>query len=283
MKKQILSTLMLLACFGVSGQVYAASALTLNDITPTAGSSATKTAGILQLTDNSLADPTYQVGSAYSSSTVNLSSFNAAFSFKFSGSGTYGSADGLVFVIKNPGSKTSGGNGGGLGYGTITTGSGSYTGIPNSVGIEFDNWVNYEVGDPSGNHIGIDTNGNVQSLATANVSPSFNGTGVWYAWVDYSGSNLSVSVNQTGVKPGAAMLTYNIGSLDPIIGSSGAVIGFTGSTGGATQTAQVLSLNFQTSPGSPAAVPEPGSLALIGVGGALAMGRKNIMRRRKAC
>ncbi len=272
---------MILACWGATNQAHAGAMLTLDDITPTAGSSATKNGGILQLTDNNLPSPDYQIGSAYSSSTVNLSSFNASFSFQFSGTAPYGSADGLVFVIKNSGSKTSGGDGGGLGYGTISTGSGSYTGIPNSIGIEFDNWINYEVSDPSGNHFGIDKNGNVTSLATVNVSPAFNGNGPWYAWVDYNGSNLSVSVNTTNLKPGTPMLTYNIGNLQTIIGSSEAVIGFTGSTGGATQTEQVLSLNFANN--AIQAVPEPGSLALIGVGGMFVIGRKNIMRRAKAC
>jgi hypothetical protein len=280
MKKQLLSTLMLLACFGISSPAHASAGLTLDDITPTAGSSASKTGGILQLTNNSLPNPDYQIGSAYSTSTVNVSSFSASFSFQFSGTGTYGSADGLVFVMKNAASKTSGGNGGGLGYGTITTGSGSYTGIPNSIGIEFDNWINSEVSDPLTNHIGIDVNGNVTSVATANVTPAFNGNGPWYAWVDYNGNTLSVSASRTNVKPGTAMINYNIGNLQTIIGSSDAVIGFTGSTGGATQTEQVLSLNFMNTVQT---VPEPGNLALIGVGGMLFIGRKNLMRREKAC
>jgi len=266
-------------CAGTSSQARAANnMLTLNDIVPTAGSSASiVSGGILQLTNNSLSDPTYQIGSAYSTKAVNYSNFSASFSFRFTGTGAYGSADGLVFVIKNAGSKTAGGDGGGLGYGTISTGSGSYVGIPNSIGIEFDNWVNPEVSDPLVNHIGINTNGNVTSLATANVSPSFNGNGPWYAWIDYNGTNLSLSVSTQNSKPGTAMLTYAIGNLESIIGAPTALIGFTGSTGGATQTEQVLSLNYNN---SIAAVPEPGLLALLGTGGVMAFGRKHMTRRR---
>ncbi|NTV67829.1 MAG: PEP-CTERM sorting domain-containing protein [Chlorobaculum sp.] len=280
MKKQSLAILMLLGSAGISSQVHAAeNILSLSDIIPTAGSSASiVSGGILQLTNNVLSKPTYQIGSAYSAKDANYANFNASFSFRFSGTGSIGSADGLVFVIKNAGSKTTGGDGGGLGYGTITTGSGSYTGIPNSIGIEFDNWVNPEVSDPKINHIGINTNGKVTSLATANVSPSFNGNGPWYAWVDYDGSNLSVSVSTSNAKPETAMLTYEIGDLESIIGSPTALIGFTGSTGGATQTEQVLSLNYTNN--EIGAVPEPGMLALFGTGGLMAFGRKHLTRRR---
>jgi hypothetical protein len=264
----------MLGCSGITSQAYAVPVLntiTLDDIAPTPGSSATKLPdGVLQLTDNSLSDPEYQIGSAYSISPVGIETFNATFSFQYSGTyPAHGSADGIVFVIKNPASATSGGDGGGLGYGTITTGNGSYTGIPNSVGIEFDNWYNPEVGDPSSNHIGINVNGSVVSQGTVDISPEFNGSGPWYAWVDYDGSLLSVSVNQTNLKPDSAMLSYNIGNIQSVIDSPAAMVGFTGSTGWATQTQQVLSLDYND---PPRAVPEPGAVTLLGVGGVLLAG-----------
>lgn len=269
----------MLGCSGITSQAYAVPVLntiTLDDIAPTPGSSATKLPdGVLQLTDNSLSDPEYQIGSAYSTSPVGIETFNATFSFQYSGTyPAHGSADGIVFVIKNPASATSGGDGGGLGYGTITTGNGSYTGIPNSVGIEFDNWYNPEVGDPSSNHIGINVNGSVVSQGTVDISPEFNGSGPWYAWVDYDGSLLSVSVNQTNLKPDSAMLSYNIGNIQSVIDSPAATVGFTGSTGWATQTQQVLSFDYND---PPRAVPEPGTVTLLGIGGALV----SIWTRRK--
>jgi hypothetical protein len=270
MKKQLLATLFMLGCLGITGQAQALPMLktiTLDDITPTSGSSATKLpGGVLQLTDNNRSDPTYQIGSAYSKSTVGIGTFNATFSFQYTGTFSgHGSADGIVFVLKNPASATSGGNGGGLGYGTISTDGGSYTGIPKSVGIEFDNWYNSEISDPSNNHIGINVNGSMVSQATHDIWPEFNGHGPWYAWVDYDGSLLTVSVSQTNAKPGAAMLSYNIGNIQSIIDAPTASIGFTGSTGWATQTQQVMSLYYnQFTP-----VPEPGTVTLLGVGGAL--------------
>jgi hypothetical protein len=283
MKKQLLATLFMLGCLGITSQADATPILytiTLDDISPTPGSSAVKLPdGVLQLTDNSLNDPTYQLGSAYSTSPVGIETFNATFSFQYFGTyPKHGSADGIMFVIKNPGSPTSGGDGGGLGYGTIVTGNGSYTGIPDSVGIEFDNWYNSEISDPGNNHIGINVNGSLVSLATLEISPEFNGTGPWYAWVDYDGSLLSVSVNQTDLKPDSAMLSYTIGNISSLIGSPAAMIGFTGSTGWATQTQQVLSLDYNDPPLAPS-VPEPGTVVLLGVGSALLMGwtrKKNL-------
>lgn len=266
----------MLGIFCISSQAYAVPVLntvTLDDIAPTHGSSATKLSdGVLQLTDNSVSDPTYQIGSAYSTSPVGIETFNAKFSFQYSDSFyAHGSADGIVFVIKNPDSATAGGDGGGLGYGAISTDNGIYTGIPNSVGIEFDNWYNSEVNDPSGNHIGINVNGSVVSVATFDISPGFNGTGPWYAWVDYDGSDLSVSVSQTDSKPDSAMLSYTIGNIKSVIDSPSAMVGFTGSTGWATQTQQVLSFDYNDPPLS-FPVPEPGTVALLGVGGVLVMG-----------
>lgn len=284
MKKHVHATLfMLLGCLSINSQASAVPVLntvTLDDIAPTAGSSATKLPdGVLQLTDNTKPDASYQIGSAYSTSPVGIESFNATFSFQFSGTATgQGSADGIVFVIKNPDSPTSGGDGGGLGYGTIATDSGSYSGIPKSVGIEFDNWYNPEVSDPSGNHIGININGSVVSAATLDISPDFNGSGLWNAWVDYNGSVLSVSVSQTDAQPESPMLSYTIGNIQSLIDSPAAVIGFTGATGWATQTQQVSSLYYNDPP-----VPEPGAVALLGVGGVLVRGWAKKRRRGNTC
>lgn len=286
MKQKLYVTVMLLACLGATSQAQADTLLTLDDITPTSGSSASKISdGILQLTDNSLSNRTYQIGSAYSSSAVDVSSFSASFSFQFSGGNpnwNNKSADGIVFVMKNAESRTSGGPGGGLGYASNTENGITYAGINRSIGIEFDNWTNSTFSDPGGNvsHIGIDMNGNGRSLTTLNISPAFNGNGPWYAWVDYDGSNLSVSVSTTNSKPGTAMLSYEIGSLKSIIGSPTAVIGFTGSTGLATQTSQVLSLDIQN---TSEPVPEPGALALLGTGAAIAIVRRNKMRLPETC
>jgi len=286
MKKQLFATLIMLGCLGVTTQARA-DTITLDNISPTSGSSAIKLSnGVLQLTDKSVSDPTYQIGSAYSTSPVGFETFSASFSFQFSGASTAGSADGIVFVIKNPDSSTSGGPGGALGYGGITIvyppeHSGTYTGIPNSIGVEFDNYQNSDIGDPSDNHIGINVNGSVVSLAKYDISTKFNGTGPWYAWVDYDGSTLSVSVSQNNAEPATPMLSHGTSDapflIGKYVGSSTGLVGFTGSTGNATQTQQVLSLDYNGSP-----VPEPGTVALLGVGGVLVTGWSRKKRQETA-
>ena len=98
----------------------------------------------------------------------------------------------------------------------------------------------------------------------------FNGTGVWHAWVDYDGIILSVSANQSGVKPGTAMLSQNM-DIQSIVGSQTALVGFTAATGSNTQTTKLLSF----SESSPA--PEPSTYVLMSVGAVIAV----ITARRK--
>ncbi len=78
-----------------------------------------------------------------------------------------------MFVIKNTASSGSnidglGGVGGAMGYGTTSreTNEHTSTGIGQSVGIEFDNWTNSQYSDPNNNHIGIDVNGSLNSVAS---------------------------------------------------------------------------------------------------------------------
>jgi hypothetical protein len=103
-----------------------------------------------------------QAGSAFSTSAVTLGadvSFSTKFRFNFNSQG-FGGADGLVFVVQTLANNV-GGLGGGIGY----------LGIGNSVGVEFDNWFNAGI-DNNDNHVGIDLNGSVNSVAR-NDSPGF--------------------------------------------------------------------------------------------------------------
>src|SRR6476661_1287964 len=99
-----------------------------------------------------------QSGSVFSSVPITLSdaySFSTRFTFNFN-SQANGGADGLVFVVQTN-SSTFGGSGGGIGY----------AGLPNSLGVEFDNWFNSEIGDLNDNHVGIDLSGNISSVLQA--------------------------------------------------------------------------------------------------------------------
>jgi hypothetical protein len=145
-------------------------------------------------------------------------------------------ADGLVFVIQ-PNSNSAGSSGGGIGY----------EGITNSLGIEFDTYNNGSLyGDSNGNHVGVDLNGNIASVATQEVTLGvLNDTQPWYAWVDYSGSEslLEVRLSRTDTKPTDSVLSYTV-DLPTIIGSNSAFVGFTSATGGSANDHKILDWTF---------------------------------------
>lgn len=206
-----------------------------------------------------------QSGSAFSTSTIalsNLSSFSTRFQFQISNSGGIGDndgigADGIAFVVQTV-SNSTGGSGGGIGY----------QGINPSVGIEFDTYDNGGWDDFNGNHVGIDLNGNIDSVTQAAVSPRFNDGNIWTAWVDYDGTSglLEVRVNQTGVRPGASLLSYNV-DLAALLGTPNAYVGFTAGTGSGWGAQDILNWTFESDYAPIGDVPEAGStVALLGLG-----------------
>ncbi len=208
-----------------------------------------------------------QAGSAFATNAIALNSdvsFSAFFSFNISGSG--GSvdvdglpgADGIVFTMQTV-ANTAGTGGGGIGF----------DGLGESLGVEFDTWQN--AGDPlGGNHVGINLDGNVQSVATVVEPIRFNNGDDWFAWVDYNGSNdaLSVRYSQAAVKPTLAAMNYTV-DLTNIFDSSNVFVGFTSGTGAAYSNHDINSFAFSSdfdenfaSTGTPA-VSAPGSLLLL--------------------
>ncbi|TNJ39222.1 PEP-CTERM sorting domain-containing protein [Chlorobaculum thiosulfatiphilum] len=279
MRKTVIVSIALLASLGLHGNAEAITEISYNDFSSSSDytllGSAQKVGSTLQLVPNTA----NVVGGVFFSTPVDASSFSASFSFTFSNPG---GGDGMVFVIKNPESsgsykKT------GLGYTGEAIAYGDRYGVPgirNSVGVEFDSHKNNTAdvtNDINDNHIGIDTNASMLSLAQVPVTLDFNSANPWYAWVDYDGTTLSVSVNQTGTQPDKPMLSYGT-SENPFVisdytGSSTALVGFTASTGGAYQTTTLNSFSFDSTP-----VPEPSTLALLGTGAVFA----GIASRRKA-
>ncbi len=216
---------------------------------------------VLRLTPAQLS----QSGSAFSTTTINAATFSTFFNFRITSPGgsifdcnTESGADGLVFVAQSV-SSSIGGGGQGIGY----------AGIGNSVGVEFDTWCNGGNNDPSSNHIGIDINGNVDhgsgSPNTVNVTPNFDDGLLWSAWVDYDGTDLEVRANQTGIRPSSALLSRTL-DLSSILGQATAFVGFTSGTGADWGNHDIVSWEYRDEFDPIGQVPEPTTLALMGLG-----------------
>lgn len=218
---------------------------------------------------------TGQSGSVFSTSAVSLAadvSFSSAFRFSIGSSGGICDedgcgADGLVFAVQTV-SNTAGGAGGGIGY----------SGLPNSVGIEFDTWNNGFWDDHNGNHVGINLNGDINSVVQANLSTGpghvdrMNNGAIWSAWVDYDGiaDLLEVRLAQGGAasRPLDALLSYGV-DLTGILGTPNAFVGFTSGTGSAYGNHDVLAWQFNSTfdpIDEIGDVPEPGVFMLLALG-----------------
>jgi Legume lectin domain len=207
-----------------------------------------------------LIDGTGQSGSAFVTSTFSLASdasFSTFFTFQIPnpvGSGDVDGvgADGLVFAVQAVGN-TAGGGGGGIGF----------QGINNSVGVEFDTWNNGAGDGNSGNHIGVDVNGDVNSVALTPIPGRFNDGNVWYAWVDYNGVTdiLEARVSSTAARPAAASVSATV-DLPAILGTTNAFVGFTSGSGAGGGTHEIVSWNligtFSPIGGTPTPTPIPG-------------------------
>lgn len=205
-------------------------------------------------------------GSFFTVNSYNVTGFSAAFEFRISSpgginDGIAAGADGLAFVVQRAGATALGGSGEALGYGQ----RGGTAAIGNSVAVEFDTYKNSW--DPDSNHVGIDTNGSLTSLATAGVATAFDNGSKWSVWVDYNGTVLEVRASQDGIRPTSALLSQSI-NLANTIGGSTAFVGITGATGSAFGKHEVLNFAFSETylSGGLAVVPEPSTYALFALG-----------------
>lgn len=209
-------------------------------------------------------------GSFFSTDQVDTTDFSASFSFRIHNNGgsvfdgnTENGADGLVFVVQPQGNNV-GGIGAGIGY----------SGIRDSLGIEFDTWHNSSNNDPSQSHVAIDLNGNVRHAAdgtdTYNVAgPELDDDVRWYAWVDYKDNLLEVRLSEANAYPTDPILTKTL-DLAAVIGQQTAFVGFTSGTGAAWSDHDVIDFRFTRF------VPEPASAAILGLGTLLMSRRRRV-------
>ena len=135
------------------------------------------------------------------------------------------------------------------------------------MGVEFDTYNNGTQDQNDPNHIGIDTNGNMTSIALTHISPRFNDGGVWFAWVDYDGvaKVLQGRVNKTGVRPVNPDVSATV-DLPAILGTNNVFVGFTSGTGAGGNTHEIIAWqlvgSFQPI-GGVTPTPTPGVSAVV--------------------
>lgn len=213
------------------------------------------TGGVLVLTPNAGT----QAGSAFLSTPVPVSegtSFSSRFVFRMNGTGD--GADGMTFLLQGSGATAIGAAGGGL----------AYEGIQKSLAVELDTFAGGT--DPNANHIGVLSNGVVSPhLSTANAAFDLENGASHTLWVDYDGpaDTLRIYLVQgvSTTKPASPVLTQTALKLANITGPQ-AWIGFTGATGGSTNTHEVLAwdLNLNAfAPPAPPVVTNPGARSSV--------------------
>jgi hypothetical protein len=223
---------------------------------------------VLRLTPN---QPAWTGSAWYNTPQPVSGPFSTTFTFQLSGPAGDGAGDGFAFVIQNSGTNALGPEGCGIGFGMSAfcqVPVGPQTGIPNSLGIEFNTYQNYPI-DPSGSDVTIQ---NCSGTGPNSVDPSCSlgvndltklanpinlaDGNVHTVTITYSPSSLtncgpegmstcsSIDVlldNNVDLFPGNSVL-FNIPSIGLTNGT--AYVGFTGATYAALTNQDILSWTF---------------------------------------
>lgn len=199
-------------------------------------------AGCLRLTPNVNSSR----GSAWNTTSYNFRSFSTQFDFLI-GPSSGGGADGFTFSVidattHNPNTAL-GGGGGGLGY----------LGLNNSFAVEFDTWNNGSIDGFNANHVGINQNGDINSLARQNLPFLLETTNAnnWHtANISFDASGLlSVDIDGTN------WLSHTLSGY-----SNNVYFGFTAATGAARDGHYIDNWSMSID------VPEPSIIALFAAG-----------------
>jgi hypothetical protein len=178
--------------------------------------------------------------------------FETMFQFRLTeqASNEFGGADGFAFVIQDRGTGALGDSGGSAGFATTSEAwSVLARSIPNSVAVFFDTYRNEESQDPSGNYIGVYSNGKRRILNNAEARIADTGDSLFVDMKDgnphtvritYSPGRLAVFLDDLE-KP-ALIAPANLAAA---LGSDGkAFVGFTAATGIGFQNHDILSWSF---------------------------------------
>lgn len=186
-----------------------------------------------------------QGGSVYYESKQSVGQgFETEFAFSLSmwGPSNWAPADGLAFVIQNSNIHALGFAGSQMGYG----GDGGVPGIPNSIAVEFDPYMEgVEMEVP---HISVQTRGTLDNSAedefsigsTTSISDITDGV-AHTARISYVPGELSIYFDDSG----SPVLTVPLDLSDLLMLDDGkAWVGFTAATGGAYENHDILSWEF---------------------------------------
>ncbi len=189
----------------------------------------------------------FQAGSAFYNTPVNIQSFTTDFTLQLSNAG----ADGITFTIQGIGPTALGLPGGGLGYGPDVAGETPQ--ILKSVAVKFDTYDNQGEGP---NSTGLYLNGVAPTIPAVDLTPSgidlHSGT-MFAAHVVYDGSNLTLTLNDP-VTLNVFTHTWAV-DIPTTVGASTAYVGFTGGTGGQTSSQKIGTWTFSSATGPTTATP----------------------------
>lgn len=209
---------------------------------------ATISNGMLQLTDGQ----NNEARSAFYSTLVPVSEFTSDFTFQV----LNGSADGFTFVLQPNRPTEVGVLGGGLGY----------AGIPKSLALKFDLHDNQGEGIDS---TGIYLNGAMPTIPAIDLAPAgidLHSGHVFSVHLTYANANTTATITDTVT--GAAATWSVPGDLTGVLGAN-AFAGFTGASGGAAATQNILSWSFSGGPGCSGPPPATGKTSQMISFGAL--------------
>ncbi len=187
-----------------------------------------------------------QTGAAWYSSQVKVDAgFTTDFTFRISDLQNTGS-DGFTFAVQNTSGTAIGIGGGNVGYG----------GIGNSIAVKFDTHVNGF--EPPAPFVSVQAGGNALAsgaLASTSSIPNIKDAAIHTARIAYVPGTLTVFIDNM-ITPvlNVSMLMNSLITLNDGQG----YVGFTAATGGGFENHDILSWKLTS-------VPEPGTLALLGI------------------